>query len=55
MSQLMSWFAMGGYGAYVWPSYGLVFGVLIMNMLHAQRTSHRVQHQLKQWFKRQKV
>ncbi len=29
--------AMGGYAAYVWPSYGLTLGVIILNIVWARR------------------
>lgn len=29
----MSYFAMGGYASYVWPSYGMTFLVLALNVL----------------------
>jgi heme exporter protein CcmD len=29
--------AMGGYAAYVWPSYGLTLGVIILNIIWARR------------------
>ena len=29
MEQIESFFAMGGYGAYVWPAYGLTAAVMI--------------------------
>ena len=29
--------AMGGYAAYVWPCYGLVFAVIIGNIIWAKR------------------
>ena len=28
---------MGGYAAYVWPSYGLTFGIIILNIVWARR------------------
>ena len=28
---------MGGYAAYVWPSYGLTLGVIILNIVWARR------------------
>jgi heme exporter protein D len=30
-------FAMGGYAAYVWPSYGLTLVVIILNIVWARR------------------
>ena len=28
---------MGGYAAYVWPSYGLTFAIIILNVVWARR------------------
>ena len=28
---------MGGYAAYVWPSYGLTLGVIVLNIVWARR------------------
>ena len=33
MNQLMEWIAMGGYSFYIWPAYGLVCVVLVLNLL----------------------
>ncbi|EHL31454.1 heme exporter protein CcmD [Legionella drancourtii] len=33
MNQFVEWFAMGGYSIYVWPAYGLVGVVFVMNLL----------------------
>jgi heme exporter protein D len=30
-------FNMGGYAAYVWPSYGLTLGVIVLNIVWARR------------------
>ena len=34
----MDWFAMGGYGAYIWPSYGFTALVLVALLISAWRT-----------------
>lgn len=34
---LSEFLAMGGYGAYVWPCFGLVIAVLIWNIVAARR------------------
>jgi heme exporter protein D len=34
---LTEFLAMGGYGAYVWPCFGLVVAVLIWNIVAAKR------------------
>lgn len=51
MTQLQHWFAMGGYSFYVWPAYGLVAMVLLINMLSAKLQSKRVRTKLQHWFK----
>ena len=33
----MSFLQMGGYAAYVWPSYGLTVAVIILNVVWARR------------------
>ena len=33
--------AMGGYAAYVWPAYALVFAVLALNIWSARRSHER--------------
>lgn len=53
MSQLLNWLSMGGYSQYVWPAYGLVFFVLIINLLGIKMASYRVFKNLSQWIKRQ--
>jgi heme exporter protein CcmD len=30
-------FAMGGYGAFVWPAFGLTFGIIVLNVFLARR------------------
>lgn len=37
---MSEWLAMGGYGAYVWPSYGIFLAVVIVNAWTA-RKAHR--------------
>jgi len=37
MNALASFFDMGGYAAYVWPSYGITFLVLGLNIYWAHR------------------
>jgi heme exporter protein D len=32
-----SFFAMGGYAAYVWPSYGLTLVIIVLNIVWARR------------------
>jgi heme exporter protein D len=35
---------MGGYAAYVWPSYAIVIVGLILNIVWARRSLHRARH-----------
>ena len=37
MSSLADFFDMGGYAAYVWPSYALTFIVVVLNIVWARR------------------
>jgi heme exporter protein D len=37
MSALADFFDMGGYAAYVWPSYALTFIVVVLNIVWARR------------------
>ena len=52
MNQFMQWLAMGGYSIYIWPAYGLVCVVLIMNLLGIKFQRVRTRKKLQQWFKR---
>ena len=52
MTQFMQWLAMGGYSMYVWPAYGLVCLVLIMNLLGIRWQQKRTRKKLQQWFHR---
>ena len=40
MEQIESFFAMGGYGAYVWPAYGLTAAVMIAFLVTTLRSLH---------------
>ncbi len=45
----MNWsefFAMGGYGLYVWGSYGMAVLVLVFNILAARRRAKNVRREL---------
>ncbi|MBA2652184.1 MAG: heme exporter protein CcmD [Tatlockia sp.] len=55
MTQLLHWFAMGGYSFYVWPAYGLVCMVMLINIFGFKLQNARVRKKLQQWFKRQQV
>ncbi len=53
MNQFLQWVAMGGYSFYIWPAYGLVCVVLVMNLLGIKWQRQRTRKKLHQWFKRQ--
>jgi heme exporter protein D len=55
MNQLMDWIAMGGYSFYIWPAYGLVCVVLLINLLGIKWQKKRTRELLQQWFKRQSL
>ncbi|GAB6068481.1 hypothetical protein JCM13664_18010 [Methylothermus subterraneus] len=46
-------FAMGGYGAYVWSAYGLVALVLIWNLIAAQRKRRQILRNLKRLYRQE--
>lgn len=52
MNQFLEWLAMGGYSIYVWPAYGLVCVVLVMNLLGIKIQKNRTRQKLQRWFKR---
>jgi heme exporter protein CcmD len=35
---MSEFFAMDGYGAFVWPSFGLTFGIILLNVMLARRS-----------------
>lgn len=51
MNQLLEWFSMGGYYAYVWPAYGLVSMALISAFLSTKIQKKRTLKKLQQWYK----
>ncbi|STX28391.1 heme exporter protein CcmD [Legionella beliardensis] len=53
MNQLVTWLAMNGYSIYIWPAYGLVCVVLVMNLLGIKIQRVQTKKKLQQWFKRQ--
>ena len=54
MAQLLQWLNMGGYSIYIWPAYGFVCVVLVMNILGIKRERVQTRTKLQQWFKKQK-
>lgn len=53
MTKLINWLAMGGYSIYIWPAYGLVSIVLVMNLLGMKIQKNQTRKKLYQWFKKQ--
>ena len=43
---LSTFFAMGGYAAYVWPAYMLALGVVLVNILSTRHQAKQVRHSL---------
>lgn len=39
--------AMGGYGVYVWSSFGLMFIVVLVTAVQARIRHHRMMHEIK--------
>lgn len=52
MNQFLQWLAMGGYSLYVWPAYGMVCVVLVMNLLGIRWQRSRIIKKLRFWKKR---
>jgi heme exporter protein D len=55
MSSLSSFFAMGGYAAYVWPAYAVFFIVLIADTIAPSVRRRRVLRELRARLTRQSV
>lgn len=55
MSALQSFFAMGGYAAYVWPAYALFFAALIADTIAPRLRRRRVLTELRARLARQNV
>lgn len=53
MSQFFQWLSMGGYSVYVWPAYGVVSVILVMNILGLKIHRKQTRKKLNAWFKRQ--
>jgi heme exporter protein D len=51
MNQFFEWLKMGGYSIYVWPAFGLVWIVLVMNLLGVKWKKKQTRQKLQQWFK----
>jgi heme exporter protein D len=44
---MSEFFSMGGYAQYVWPSYALVIGVIVLNIVWARRALRRARAEAK--------
>ena len=55
MSALQTFFAMGGYAAYVWPAYAVFFAVLIVDTVAPRVRRRRVLLELRARLARQQV
>ncbi|WP_045105736.1 heme exporter protein CcmD [Legionella hackeliae] len=53
MNQVIQWWSMGGYSAYVWPAYSLAVIVLVGQAFGIRLQRARTMKRLQQWFKRQ--
>lgn len=53
MNQFIQGLAMGGYGHYVWPAYGLAVGILILHLWAVKWQRRNTIKQLQRWFKRE--
>ncbi len=51
MKELLQWFGMNGYSMYIWPAYGLVGLILMLNLFSIKRLKQRTYTYLRQWFK----
>ncbi|MGQ3892411.1 heme exporter protein CcmD [Legionella sp. CNM-4043-24] len=49
MNQFSAWLSMGGYSAYIWPTYALVCVVLLLNLCGIRRQRRKTLRQLRQW------
>lgn len=45
MNDLLKWLSMGGYGFYVWSSYGLVFVTLAVQLIRPWRNWRKIRKQ----------
>jgi len=50
MSQFIEWAAMGGYGVYIWPTYGVVTLLLIFNAVNTRWQYKKTLNRLRAWF-----
>lgn len=48
MNEFIAWVSMHGYAHYVWPAYGLVFGVLITNVWRIRWHGRKIRKIIKQ-------
>ena len=55
LDNLIHWLSMGGYSLYVWPAYGLVGVMLVINILGIKIQNRKSHKKLLDWFKRQSL
>lgn len=49
---MTEWLAMGGYGAYVWPSYGIFLLIIAVNIVSARRLHRAAKRAARRRFER---
>lgn len=52
MNGLIKWFTLGEYSYYIWPAYGLVWLVLLINLMGLKWQKYTTYKELQQWLKR---
>ncbi|KTC67958.1 heme exporter protein CcmD [Legionella birminghamensis] len=52
IDEFLNWFSMGGYSIYIWPAYGLVCVLLVMNLLGIKWQRRQTRRKLQRWLKR---
>ncbi|MCC5793033.1 MAG: heme exporter protein CcmD [Natronohydrobacter sp.] len=52
MTQWFEWLTMGKYSLFVWPAYGLVCVILVMQLLGIRWQRRKTMQRLQHWFKR---
>lgn len=52
MNPFLQWLTMGGYSLYVWPAYGLLGVILLINLIGIKWKRKQTRQKLQQWFKR---
>lgn len=52
MNSLLHWLSMGDYALFVWPAYGIVITILMLNVAGCRWQKKRIKKSLKTWYKR---